>query len=146
MRVRTMSGVLAAAAIGCSAIVVGGSAGATSRVPAKAPRATYSVTCENGVTGIATVTGQKKSPTSSWSSGRWTVAHVTGGTARSRVLVLTKIDLTFVFTSPSGTVTTTQSATKKAKAPNQTTCAVSGSRMVEGGSLSVTGTVTGAFH
>ncbi|MHB8244238.1 MAG: hypothetical protein ACYDGN_02630 [Acidimicrobiales bacterium] len=143
-----LSRAMIAAAI-AGAVVVGSAAdaGAVTSHNTNKNETTFAVSCANGFTGSAVVrrafpTGNKHQHPS-----RWFVMHVVGGPKHAKVLVPTKIDVTFTFTSSSGTVTTnTENVSKKSKAPKQTTCNISGTKSTAGGTLQASGSVTGAFH
>ncbi|HLI43462.1 MAG TPA: hypothetical protein VKU92_03215 [Acidimicrobiales bacterium] len=143
--------VLAASAL-AGALVAGSLAGAgiagaaTSDHMAPTNMTMYAATCANGFTGNVVVRRHFDTKSASL-RGKWFVAHVVGGKKDSKVLVPTMIDVTFTFTSSSGTVTTnTENVTKRAKVGKQTTCTLSGTNTVDGGSLSASGSITGAFH
>lgn len=76
---------------------------------------------------------------------RWLVGHIVGGKKDAKVFVPSAIAVTF--TDTKGQVTTTsESITKHDINPKQTVWTISGTNLISGGSLQVTGSVTGVFH
>jgi hypothetical protein len=142
---KNVAGAAVAAAIIAGSLGTASMAGAASTHNTK-NQTTYAISCANGFSGNAVVR-RHIDPTKASLRGKWFVAHVVGGTKDEKVLVPTAIDVTFTFTNAAGTVTTnTEDVTKAAKAKKQTSCTLSGTNTVDGGSLAASGTVTGAFH
>lgn len=138
------SRLLVAAAVGGAALL--GTTDGAGAVTAHTMKneTTLSAVCANGYDGSALL--RRHVSTSKTHKVRWTVVHVVGK-KDAKVLVPTAANVTFTFTSGTGTVTTNaENLSKKAKAGKQTTCTIDGTRSINGGSLSVDGTVTGAFH
>lgn len=144
---RYLNGSALVGAIAIGSLAVAGVAEAAPEHHARPTnKTTYATTCSNGFTGNVVI--RRHFDTRSRAlSGKWFVAHVVGGKKDSKVLVPTKIDVTFTFTDASGKVTTnTENISKRAKARNQATCTISGTNTVNGGTLSASGSITGAFH
>lgn len=139
--------VLAAAAIGGTALLGLGSVAGASTPANHGNRnvATFALTCANGVSGNAVV--HKRLPTTRHHPDRWFVLHMASGRPGAKVFVSTSLDVTFTFTDAKGNVTTTtENISKKAHVRHTTTCTLTGTRSVDGGTLAVAGTATGAFH
>lgn len=143
---RTVSSLVGATAM--AAAVSFGAAGAASASTTHGPGhggATFALSCDNGFSGNVLV--RRHVAHSTHAHPHWFVAHVVGGQKNAKVLVPTKIAVTFTFTDSAGNVTTTvENLTKKARAGKQTTCAVSGTTTIGKGSLAAAGSITGAFH
>jgi uncharacterized protein YcfJ len=140
---RRAAGALAATVVAAGALGLAGPAGAASHGKGENV-ATVAVSCTNGFTGSAVV---RRHLDPAAMHGRWFVSHVVGGKKDAKVLVPTSIDVTFTFTATSGSTTTnTENMTKKSKAGKQTTCTLDGSQTLSSGTLTVDGSVTGAFH
>ncbi len=140
---RHTASVLASAAIAGS-LALGPTAAASAAAPPRNPNETsMALSCANGFTGNAVLRRSLKGT----HHMRWFVLQVTGGLKGEEVLTATKIDVTFTYTSRTDVVTAnTENISKKSHAPHQTTCTISGTKTVGGGSLTARGDVTGAFH
>lgn len=146
--IKTVSSLVGATAM--AAAVSFGAAGVASASTTAQPGhdgATFALACANGFSGNVLVRRHLVHPAHAHAQVRWFVAHVVGGKKDAKVLVPTKIDVTFAFTDSAGNVTTTvENLTKKARAGKQTTCTMSGTATIDKGSLAATGSITGAFH
>ena len=146
--IKTVSSLIGATAM-AAAVSLGaaGTASASTTPQAGGGGATFAAACSNGFSGNVLVRRRLVHPAHSHAHMRWFVAHVVGGAKNAKVLVPTKIDVTFTFTDSAGNVTTTvENLTKKARAGKQTTCTISGTATIDKGSLAATGSITGAFH
>lgn len=142
---RGFRGVLAAGSLSAAALLAAvPSAGAATRSDKNAT--TYAVTCTNGATGAAVIK-RRLVTHADRIHPKWFVAHIVGAKKGAKVFVPGAMAVTFTFTNSKGVVTTTtESIAKHGANHGQTVCAISGTNSVAGGTLTVSGSVTGVFH
>lgn len=134
MRIRKAS-IAAVVAVLPISVVLWTGARAASAAPSQAGTAvTGTFGCTNGEAGTFVTNSGNAGATT------WSVAHLTLQSGGRAVFVPASFDFTFTF---NGEPVGTEQATKSANAPAPDTCLISATESVPGGSVTLSGTVTG---